>query len=44
MKEFMMIFVEKNYEDLGLSPEEMQASMGKWFAWSEKMGKQVILK
>lgn len=44
MKEFMMIFVGKNYEDLGLSPEEMQASMGKWFAWSEKMGKQGILK
>ena len=44
MKEFMMIFVGKNYEDLGLSPEEMQSSMGKWFAWSEKMGKQGILK
>ena len=25
MKEFMMIFMGKNYEDLGLSPEEMQA-------------------
>ena len=44
MKEFMMIFVGKNYEELGLSPEEMQKSMGRWFAWSEKMGKQGILR
>ena len=44
MKEFMMIFVGKSYENLGLSPEEMQVSMGRWMAWSEKMGKQGILK
>ena len=44
MKDFMMIFVGKNYEQLGLSPEEMQVSMGKWMAWGDKMGKQGILK
>lgn len=44
MKDFMMIFVGQNYEQLGLSPEEMQVSMGKWFAWGDKMGKQGILK
>ena len=44
MKDFMMIFVGQNYEQLGLSPEEMQVSMGKWMAWGEKMEKQGILK
>ncbi|WP_299108424.1 YciI family protein [uncultured Tenacibaculum sp.] len=44
MKEFMMIFIGTEYTDLGLSPEEMQNRMGKWFAWSEKMEKQGIVK
>lgn len=44
MKEFMMIFVGQNYQQLGLSPEEMQGRMGKWMTWSEKMGKQGIVK
>lgn len=44
MKEFMMIFIGAEYTDLGLSPEEMQNRMGKWFAWSEKMEKQGIVK
>ncbi|CAL2102656.1 conserved protein of unknown function [Tenacibaculum sp. 190130A14a] len=44
MKEFMMIFVGTEYADLGLSPEEVQNRMGKWFAWSEKMEKQGIVK
>ena len=44
MKEFMMIFVGTEYADLGLSPEEVQNRMGKWFAWSEKMEKQGIIK
>lgn len=33
----MLIFIGQDYPDLGLSPEEMQARMGKWFAWSQKM-------
>ncbi len=37
MKEFMMIFIGADYGALGLSPEEMQVRMGKWFTWSEKM-------
>ena len=37
MKQFMMIFIGQEYTDLGLSPEEMQNRMGKWFAWSQKM-------
>ena len=43
MKEFMMIFIGADYESLGISPEELQNRMGKWFAWSDKMGKQGIL-
>lgn len=37
MKEFMMIFIGADYTDLGLSPEELQKRMGKWFAWNDKM-------
>jgi len=37
MKKFMLIFIGLDYPDLGLSPEEMQGRMGKWFAWSQKM-------
>ncbi len=44
MKDFMMIFIGASYEELGLSPEELQGRMGKWFAWGDKMGKQGILK
>ncbi len=44
MKEFMMIFVGADYADLGLSPEELQTRMGKWFAWGNKMQEQGILK
>lgn len=44
MKDFMMIFMGTDYETLGLSPEEMQARMGKWFAWDAKMKAQGILK
>jgi hypothetical protein len=43
MKQFMMIFIGADYADLGLSPDEMQNRMGKWFAWSEKMEKAGIL-
>jgi len=37
MKDFMLIFIGKEYTDLGMSPEEMQQRMGNWFEWSEKM-------
>ncbi|WP_298554819.1 YciI family protein [uncultured Algibacter sp.] len=44
MKEFMMIFTGADYTDLGLSPEELQTRMEKWFAWGNKMQEQGILK
>lgn len=42
MKDFMLIFIGQDYEDMGMSPEQMQERMGRWFAWSEKMNKQGI--
>lgn len=44
MKDFMMIFIGADYEEIGLSPEQLQERMGKWFAWGDKMQKQGILK
>ena len=44
MKEFMMIFIGASYEELGLSPEQLQERMGKWFAWGDKMEKQGVLR
>ena len=44
MKEFMMIFIGASYEELGLSPEQLQERMGKWFAWGDKMKKQGIMR
>ncbi len=38
----MMIFIGADYTDLGLSPEELQGRMGKWFAWNDKMEKAGI--
>lgn len=40
----MLVFLSKSYADLGLSPEQMQARMGKWGAWGAKMKGQDILK
>ena len=40
----MMIFIGADYGDLGLSPEELQGRMGKWFAWGEKMEKAGVLR
>lgn len=37
MKKFMLIFLGSDYQTLGISPEELQARMGKWFAWTQKM-------
>ncbi len=44
MKDFMMIFIGADYQELGLSPEQLQERMGKWFAWNDKMEGQGILK
>lgn len=44
MKDFMMIFIGANYEEIGLSPEQLQERFGRWFAWGDKMQKQGILK
>lgn len=44
MKEFMMIFVGADYGELGLSQEELQNRMGKWFAWGDKMEKAGLLR
>ena len=44
MKDYMMIFIGPDYGDIGLSPEQLQERMGKWFAWHEKMEKQGIVK
>ena len=41
----MLVFLGADYGDegLGLSPEQIQQRMGRWFAWSEKMQKQGII-
>lgn len=39
MKDFVMLFIGSDYQELGLSLEEVQSRMGKWMAWGEKMGK-----
>lgn len=44
MKEFMLIFISADYQELGLSPEQMQGRMQKWFAWNEKMIKEGVVK
>lgn len=33
----MLVFIGKDYSELGLSPEEMQKRMGAWWAWQNKM-------
>ena len=44
MKNFMMIFIGADYADLGLSQEEIQGRMEKWFAWGNKMEQAGVLK
>jgi len=44
MKEFMMIFIGADYAELGLSPEQLQDKMTRWFAWNDKMDAQGILR
>ncbi|MEN8789880.1 MAG: YciI family protein [Flavobacteriaceae bacterium] len=43
MKDFMMIFIGADYTAMGLSPEEMQNRMTKWFGWNDKMEKAGVL-
>ena len=42
MKKFMMIFMGPDYGELGLSPEQIEERMGRWFAWSEQMNAKGI--
>ncbi len=44
MKDFMLIFISKSYQDMGLSPEEMQSRMGSWWQWNQKMEAKGIVK
>ncbi len=44
MKDFMLIFLGTDYNELGLSPEQIQERMGRWFAWNTKMREQGIVK
>lgn len=44
MKDFMMIFIGADYTALGLSPEDMQNRMTKWFGWNDKMAQAGIVK
>jgi len=44
MKDFMLLFLGEDYADMGLSPEEMQNRMGKWFAWNTKMQEAGVVK
>ena len=44
MKDFMLIFIGSNYSEMGLSPEEMQNRMGKWWQWQSQMEEKGILK
>lgn len=43
MKEFMMIFLSKDYGELGLSPQDIQGRMGKWWAWQSKMSADGVM-
>ncbi|MEM6803766.1 MAG: YciI family protein [Bacteroidota bacterium] len=40
----MLIFLSKeaDYSEMGLSPEQIQERMGKWFAWDAKMEAQGV--
>ncbi len=43
MKKFMLIFLGSDYQTLGISQEELQSRMGKWFAWTQKMQEQGVM-
>lgn len=44
MKDFMLVFIGKNYNEMGLSPEDMQTQMGKWWTWHNQMESAGIIK
>lgn len=44
MKDFMLIFLGPDYGEMGMSPEQIQGRMGKWFAWNTKMTEQGVVK
>lgn len=44
MKDFMLIFIGKSYSEMGLSPEQMQEQMGKWWGWQSQMEEKGVLK
>ncbi len=44
MKDYMLIFLGTTYEDMDLSPEEIQSRAGQWMSWQEKMEKKGIVK
>ena len=44
MKDFMLIFIGADYQSLGLSPDQIQVQMGKWWAWQAKMDAAGIVK
>jgi hypothetical protein len=37
MKEFMLIFVGEDVTNRQMSPDQMQAQMGKWFSWIDSL-------
>src|SRR5713101_3167496 len=37
MKEFMLIFIGNDPTTNQMSPDQMQAQMGKWFSWIEDL-------
>ena len=42
MKEYMFIFIGADYQELGLSPEEIQKLMGQWFAWIDELKAKMV--
>lgn len=44
MKKFMLIFKGTHYDDLGLSPEDMQQRLSKWWEWTQKLEAQGVLR
>ena len=40
----MLIFIGQSYTEMGLSPEEMQNRMGKWWQWQGEMEAKGVMK
>lgn len=39
----MLLFIGADYQEMGLSPEQIQERMGKWFAWNTQMREQGVI-